>query len=342
MRILFSSLLLAAPDLARAARTESVSLDEYRDPYDPAPAAVEVEDATGVGGGSGEEVRKAQEGRPMDGRGLARLILFVQALCDPDLINEIVQSAGDWWPTPRISMTLEQRNLRRGKGGKGDKRGKETKSKKNKEEGEELLQGPLQKETESKENKEEKESKVEEPLQQGIATYYGGGDACGFVSLPTTSFPFGHQAATGGSTFNNGYGCGACFEVTCQGSNESPGSICSCDSSKKVVVQVKDSCPECVANHFDMNIASFNEITSTDLCGVIKTTYRRVNCDFQGDIKIRSAWFSGFQVYGLQIYDVAGYGALDSVKLRQASDRESGQMEFDIHCNKSGAATSYW
>ncbi|EJK57579.1 hypothetical protein THAOC_22363 [Thalassiosira oceanica] len=80
MRILFSSLLLAAPDLARAAtRTEY----EYRDPYDPAPAAVEVEDATGVGGGSEKE-----------------------ALCDPDLINEIVQSAGDWWPTPRISMTL--------------------------------------------------------------------------------------------------------------------------------------------------------------------------------------------------------------------------------------------
>mmetsp|Transcript_14171 Transcript_14171/g.32139 ORF Transcript_14171/g.32139 Transcript_14171/m.32139 type:complete len:81 (-) Transcript_14171:59-301(-) len=64
MRILFSSLLLAAPDLARAAtRTEY----EYRDPYDPAPAAVEVEDATGVGGGSEKEVRKAQQGRP-DGR----------------------------------------------------------------------------------------------------------------------------------------------------------------------------------------------------------------------------------------------------------------------------------
>ncbi|EJK75186.1 hypothetical protein THAOC_03102 [Thalassiosira oceanica] len=213
-----------------------------------------------------------------------------------------------------------------GKGGKGDKRGKETKSKKNKEEEESKGEEPLQ----------------QEPLQQGIATYYGGGDTCGFVSSPTTSFPFRHQAATGGSTFNNGYGCGACFEVTCQGSLESPGSICSCDSSKKVVVQVNDRCPECDAIHFDMNIASFNEITSTDLCGVIRTTYRRVNCDFQGDIKIRSAWFSGFEVYGLQVYDVAGYGALDSVKLRQASDRESGQMEFDIHCNKSGAATSYW
>mmetsp|Transcript_6746 Transcript_6746/g.15363 ORF Transcript_6746/g.15363 Transcript_6746/m.15363 type:complete len:453 (-) Transcript_6746:213-1571(-) len=56
MRILFSSLLIAS--LTRAARAASVSLDEYRDHYDPAPAAaVEFEDATGVGGGSGEEER---------------------------------------------------------------------------------------------------------------------------------------------------------------------------------------------------------------------------------------------------------------------------------------------
>ncbi|EJK60403.1 hypothetical protein THAOC_19254, partial [Thalassiosira oceanica] len=69
MRILFSSLLIAS--LTRAARAASVSLDEYRDHYDPAPAAaVEFEDATGVGGGSGEE------------------------------------SASELLPTPRIAMTL--------------------------------------------------------------------------------------------------------------------------------------------------------------------------------------------------------------------------------------------
>ncbi|EJK46099.1 hypothetical protein THAOC_35256 [Thalassiosira oceanica] len=76
MRILSSSLLFAS--LSRAARAASVSVDRYRDPYAYDQAAVEVEDATGVGAGSGEEVREKPK------RGLARLLSFG----DPDLINE--------------------------------------------------------------------------------------------------------------------------------------------------------------------------------------------------------------------------------------------------------------
>ncbi|EJK78033.1 hypothetical protein THAOC_00091 [Thalassiosira oceanica] len=59
MRILFSSLLFAS--LSRAARAASVSVDGYRDPYAYDQAAVEVEDATGVGGGSGGSGEEREE-----------------------------------------------------------------------------------------------------------------------------------------------------------------------------------------------------------------------------------------------------------------------------------------
>lgn len=181
--------------------------------------------------------------------------------------------------------------------------------------------------------------------QRGIATFYDGtvdGGACGYATLPTASFPFGFQVQTGGSAFNDGYGCGACYEITCDGSNEAPGSPCSCDSKKKVVVQATDFCPGCESNHINMNSASFNTITSTEICGLIKTTYRRVDCDFQGGIIIRSKQGTSGYWYGLHVDGVAGYGTLNNVKLRQASSRESGQLDFHINCDKSGGASYWW
>jgi len=76
-------------------------------------------------------------------------------------------------------------------------------------------------------------------------------------------------------------------------------------------------------------------------CGILETKFRRVSCDFKTDIRIRSkSGTSGFW-YGLHVDDVAGYGAIKSVKLREAGRRQNGQDSFDIICDKSQGA-SFW
>jgi len=167
------------------------------------------------------------------------------------------------------------------------------------------------------------------------------GGACGYNSLPTISFPSGYSVATGGDAFDNGYGCGACFEVTCVGAHGN-NPDCICNTQKKVIVQATDRCPGCGTNHFDLNPAAFGDVVGGSdsnmaaTCGVIETKIRRVSCDFQGNIKIRSKSGTSGWWYGLHLDDVAGYGAVSSIKLREA-----GKDGFDIVCDKSGGP-SYW
>lgn len=128
----------------------------------------------------------------------------------------------------------------------------------------------------------------------GKATYYGGnpsGGACGYSSLPTATFPFGASVATGGDSFDNGYGCGACYEISCVGP-EGNNPSCYCDGTQEsVIVQATDQCPECDTTHFDLNLAAMNAITGEQMsgtCGIIETLWRRVSCPFQNNITLRS------------------------------------------------------
>ena len=181
----------------------------------------------------------------------------------------------------------------------------------------------------------------------GIATFYGGnpsGGACGYNDLPQISFPKGFSVAIGGDEFNLGYGCGACFEISCIGpSGNNPS--CLCNGEDSVVVQATDQCPECSSTHFDLNTNAFTNIVgSVDMagtCGIIETTFRRVSCNFQANIKIRSKSGTSGYWYGLHIDDVAGYGAIQQIKLREAAIRQAGQDEFDIVCDKSNGP-SFW
>jgi len=182
----------------------------------------------------------------------------------------------------------------------------------------------------------------------GKATFYGGnesGNACGYNDLPKVTFPKGFSVAIGGDLFDDGYGCGACFEVTCLGpSGHNPGCSCGDDGSNRVIVQATDECPECSSTHFDLNSAAFESIVAPGLagtCGIIRTSFRRVSCDFKSNIKIRSKGGTSGYWYGLHVDDVAGYGAIQSVKLREAGRRQNGQNAFDIVCRKSEGA-SFW
>ena len=184
----------------------------------------------------------------------------------------------------------------------------------------------------------------------GKATMYGGnpsGNACGYNDLPQVTFPMGFSVAIGGDEFDGGYGCGACYEVTCEGPHTSnPDCFCGEGSQKKVVVQATDQCPECSSTHFDLNSAAFTSIVKDQdpgmagTCGIINTSFRRVSCDFTSDIKIRSKGGTSGYWYGLHVDDVGGYGAIQSVKLREAAFRQNGQNAFDIICRKSNA--SFW
>jgi len=188
-------------------------------------------------------------------------------------------------------------------------------------------------------------------VKEGKATFYGGnpsGNACGYNDLPQVTFPHGFSVAIGGEEFKDGYGCGACFEVTCIGPyGNNPSCFCGDSGKNKVIVQATDQCPECGSTHFDLNSNAFTSIVAgqssgmAGTCGVLETQLRRVSCNFESNIKIRSkSGTSGFW-YGLHVDDVSGYGAIQQIKLREEGRRESGKNTFDIICDKSQGA-SFW
>merc|ERR1719273_1443328 len=169
----------------------------------------------------------------------------------------------------------------------------------------------------------------------GKSTYYGGnpsGGACGYSTVATSSFPYGYYAACGSTAFDSGYGCGACYEITCVGPYGNNPS-CHCDASTpSVVISCMDQCPECGATHFDLDPTAMARIVGDGLsgtCGVIETTIRRVSCEYAANIKIRSKSGTSAYWFGLHIDDVAGYGAVSSVKLKS-----SGSTSWDTTCTK--------
>lgn len=75
--------------------------------------------------------------------------------------------------------------------------------------------------------------------------------------LPQVTFPKGFSVAVGGDLFDDGYGCGACYEVTCDSAyGNNPGCLCG-ENDENVIVQATDQCPECASNHLDLNPAAF-------------------------------------------------------------------------------------
>mmetsp|Transcript_103102 Transcript_103102/g.210228 ORF Transcript_103102/g.210228 Transcript_103102/m.210228 type:complete len:829 (+) Transcript_103102:610-3096(+) len=188
------------------------------------------------------------------------------------------------------------------------------------------------------------------PVATGKATWYEGAidnGACGYKDLPQATFPMEFGTAIGGTEFNDGYGCGACYEVTCVGNLGNQDCSCGNSDTNTVIVWANDKCPGCSTTHFDLHHKSFIEIVAgqtedmASTCGVLEITYRRVSCDFQGNIKIRSKDGTTGWWYGLHIDDVAGYGAISSIKLREESLRLQGLTSFDIVCDKSQGA-SFW
>lgn len=129
----------------------------------------------------------------------------------------------------------------------------------------------------------------------GIATHYGGAQegmdpnnpsygtkegSCGYGKLDKNTYPFWQVGAfaTSNKYFKSipGSACGTCWEIQCVEGKEFKGR-CRDGGGKSVVVTITDSCPECGADHMDLQALVFDKLAPMAL-GRINMRYRRVDC----------------------------------------------------------------
>ena len=73
-----------------------------------------------------------------------------------------------------------------------------------------------------------------------------------------------------------GSACGTCWEIQCVEGKEFKGR-CRDGGGKSVTVTITDSCPECGADHMDIQALVFDKLSPMAL-GRINMRYRRVDC----------------------------------------------------------------
>ncbi|BDA46488.1 probable Expansin-A7 [Coccomyxa sp. Obi] len=180
--------------------------------------------------------------------------------------------------------------------------------------------------------------------RQGIATNYGGAQdgkdpyspsfgtldgSCGYGELDKSKWPYWSVGAL--STSNMYYsegpvnGCGECFEVQClQNSGQFAGRCNQDSNARSVTIMITDSCPECEADHLDIQALTFNKMAPMAL-GRIDIQYRRVECTVPQDLNViidqnrgAGGWIR------LQVKDAAGRGSVKLVQVKGSnSDWES-------------------
>uniref|UniRef100_A0A0E0I3Q3 Expansin n=2 Tax=Oryza TaxID=4527 RepID=A0A0E0I3Q3_ORYNI len=144
------------------------------------------------------------------------------------------------------------------------------------------------------------------PWVDGHATFYGGRDASGTTEGGACGYKdadgYGAMtAAVSPALFDNGAGCGACYELKGE-------------SGKTVVVTATNQAPPPVngmkGEHFDLTMPAFLSIAEEKL-GVVPVSYRKVACVRQGGIKYT---ITGNPSYNMVMVKNVG-GAGDVVKL---------------------------
>ncbi|CAM6085961.1 unnamed protein product [Calypogeia fissa] len=153
---------------------------------------------------------------------------------------------------------------------------------------------------------------------QAHATFYGGtsaegtmNGACGYTNLYTMGYGT-MTTALSNALFQGGRTCGACYQISCYGSNCYSGSI---------TVTATNLCPQgsyggwCDGSnkHFDLSYPAFSKIARPS-AGVVTVTYNKVACRRSGGIKF---WIQGHTYYLLvTVYNVGGNGDINSVSVK--------------------------
>lgn len=99
--------------------------------------------------------------------------------------------------------------------------------------------------------------------------------SCGYGNLSKDQYPFWQVGAfaTSNRYFKSipGSACGTCWEIQCVEGKEF--SRCRDGGSKSVTVTITDSCPECAADHMDLQALVFDKLSPMAL-GRINMKYR--------------------------------------------------------------------
>ncbi|CAH2057911.1 unnamed protein product [Thlaspi arvense] len=110
------------------------------------------------------------------------------------------------------------------------------------------------------------------------------GGACGY-GLAVANPPFYAMVSAGGpSLFNNGKGCGTCYQIMCSGNPACSG--------RPITVTITDECPggPCASEpvHFDLSgkaigaLAKPGQANQLRAAGVLRVGYRRAPCSYRG------------------------------------------------------------
>jgi hypothetical protein len=155
-------------------------------------------------------------------------------------------------------------------------------------------------------------------LSSPHATFYGGSDvsgtnngACGYGN--TFSFGYGTMTtALSSALFDNGYMCGACFQITCVGDPNC--------YSNSIVVTATNLCPQgsysgvCdyPQQHFDLSQPAFAQIAPSGV-GLVNVQYQRVSCQKTGGIMFNIQGHTYF--LQVLVYNVGGMGDVSSLQI---------------------------
>ncbi|KFM23596.1 Expansin-A11 [Auxenochlorella protothecoides] len=150
--------------------------------------------------------------------------------------------------------------------------------------------------------------------------------ACGYGSISKDAYPYFSVAAF--SPSNHYYqsdalkACGQCFQIQCEEGRNGKTGVCKTDAQGEplsILVMISDVCPECEANHIDVQSLAFGKLADQGL-GNIDVRYRRVECAVPENMKVSVMNYDGAgQWLRLSIDDTGGYAAVKSVSVKSSS-----------------------